>query len=76
MPPIPGTITLTQTDGSTAVTEGGANDTYTLVLDSAPGADVTITLNNTNAQITTDVTSLTFTASNWSTPQTVTVSAR
>ena len=45
-----GTITLTQSNGSTAVSEGGANDTYTLVLDSAPSADVVITLNNTNKQ--------------------------
>ncbi|UOA08407.1 FG-GAP-like repeat-containing protein [Methylobacter sp. S3L5C] len=68
-------IIITQTAGNTAVTEGSATDTYTLVLDSAPTADVIITLGNTNGQINVDFVTLTFTAGNWNTPQTVTVSA-
>ena len=68
-------IKLTQTGGSTAVTEDGATDTYTVVLNTAPTADVTITLNNTNGQVTADVTTLTFTSANWNVAQTVTVSA-
>ncbi|MCX7084519.1 MAG: FG-GAP-like repeat-containing protein [Methylococcales bacterium] len=68
-------ITLTQSNGNIAVTEGGATDSYTLVLDSAPTADVVITLGNTNGQVGTDVTTLTFTSANWNVAQTVTVTA-
>ncbi|MCM0590374.1 MAG: Calx-beta domain-containing protein [Gloeotrichia echinulata DEX184] len=67
-------ISLTQSGGTTNVTEGGATDSYTLVLDTQPTADVTITLNPGN-QITTAQTTLTFTPTNWNTPQTVTVTA-
>ncbi|MCX7084520.1 MAG: FG-GAP-like repeat-containing protein, partial [Methylococcales bacterium] len=74
VPPTPG-ITLTQSNGNTAVTEGGSTDSYTLVLDSAPTADVVITLGNTNGQVGTDVTTLTFTSANWNVAQTVTVTA-
>ena len=59
---------------NTTVTEGGNNDTYSLVLKTQPTSDVTIALSAGN-QITLDKTSLTFSAANWNTPQTVTVSA-
>ncbi|WP_218653149.1 ELWxxDGT repeat protein [Nostoc sp. TCL26-01] len=72
-PPTPG-ITVTQSAGSTVVTEGGNTDSYTLVLRTQPTADVTITL-NPGSQITTDKTTLTFTSANWNIPQTVTVTA-
>ena len=68
-------ITLTQAGGATAVTEGGATDSYTVVLNSAPTADVTIALDDTNHQVSLSTTTLTFTTANWSTPQTVTVTA-
>ena len=48
-------VTITQSGGSTAVTEGGATDSYTVVLKSAPSADVVITLNTTNHQVATAV---------------------
>ncbi|MBD2492629.1 Calx-beta domain-containing protein, partial [Aulosira sp. FACHB-615] len=67
-------VTITQSNGSTNVVEGGATDTYTVVLKTQPTADVTITL-NTGSQITTNNTTLTFTAANWNTPQTITVTA-
>ncbi|WP_103123724.1 Calx-beta domain-containing protein, partial [Nostoc cycadae] len=67
-------VTITQSNGSTNVVEGGATDTYTVVLKTQPTADVTITL-NVGSQITTNNTTLTFTAANWNTPQTVTVTA-
>jgi len=70
-----GTISLSQTNETTAVTEGGASDTYTLVLDSAPTAEVTITIDATSAQVATDIITLRFTTSNWNVAQTVTVSA-
>jgi hypothetical protein len=72
---VPYSLAITQTSGSTAVTEGGATDTYNVALTRAPSADVTITLGTTNGQVTTNVTTLTFAVSNWNTPQTVTVSA-
>ena len=37
-------VTITETNGSTNVTEGGATDTYTVVLTSPPTADVTFTM--------------------------------
>ncbi|NKN34723.1 FG-GAP repeat domain-containing protein, partial [Marichromatium bheemlicum] len=52
-------VTLSQS--SVEVTEGGATATYTLVLDTQPGADVTVTLDTTNDQVGVDQTTLTFT---------------
>ncbi len=72
-PATPG-ITLTQTGGNTAVTEGDNTDTYSLVLKTQPTADVTINLAVGN-QITTNKTTLTFTSANWNLPQTITVTA-
>ncbi|TQV88064.1 beta strand repeat-containing protein [Aliikangiella coralliicola] len=64
-------ITLSQ---STLVTsEDGTSDSFTVVLDSEPTNDVTVTLTNgDNTEGTLNTSSLTFTSSNWSTPQTVT----
>jgi len=67
-------VTITESVGSTDVTEGGATDTYDVVLTSQPTADVTITI-NPDAQVTTTPSSLTFTSLNWNSAQTVTVSA-
>ena len=67
-------VTITESGGSTAVTEGAATDAYTVALTSQPTADVVITP-SPNSQLTVSPTSLTFTSSNWSTPQTVTVAA-
>ena len=71
--PVPG-ITPAQTGGDTAVTEGGATDSYSLVLNTQPTANVTVAL-NPDPQLTTGATSLTFTAANWNVAQTVTVTA-
>ena len=67
-------ITLTQTNGNTTVAEGGITDTYSLALKTQPTADVTIALNIGN-QLLTDKATLTFTSSNWNTPQNITVTA-
>ena len=73
-------ITVMQGSGATDVTEGGATDTYSIVLDSEPTGDVTITLSG-DAQVTAvDDASpgndyLVFTPDNWSTPQLVRVTA-
>jgi hypothetical protein len=72
-PPSAG-VTLTQSGGSTNVTEGGATDTYTVVLNTAPTANVTITI-NPGTQVTVAPATLTFTPANWNTAQTVTVTA-
>ncbi|MCU0755100.1 MAG: hypothetical protein MUE46_08265, partial [Xanthomonadales bacterium] len=67
-------VTVTQSGGNTAVTEGGATDTYTLVLTSQPTANVAVAI-TPNAQLTTAPTSVIFTSANWNVAQTVTVSA-
>ncbi len=67
-------VIVTESGGSTAVAEGGATDTYTLVLGSPPTASVTVNI-ATNGQVTVDPASLTFTTGNWNQTQTVTVTA-
>ncbi|MGL4498882.1 MAG: hypothetical protein ACRCU2_07440, partial [Planktothrix sp.] len=65
---------ITELDGSTNVTEGGATDTYTVVLSNPPTAEVTITI-NPDHQTTALVESLKFTQDNWHIPQTVEIAA-
>jgi Ca2+-binding RTX toxin-like protein len=72
-PPTPG-VTISQSGGITAVTEGGNTDTYTLVLNTQPTDNVTVTV-NVGSQITTDKINLTFTPANWNIAQTVTITA-
>jgi len=78
-----GTITDDDTAGftlskSTAfVNESGTTDTFTVVLDSQPTSNVVISVSSANpSEATVSATAslpLTFTSSNWNTPQTVTV---
>ncbi|HAN47027.1 MAG TPA: hypothetical protein DCQ32_10840 [Cyanobacteria bacterium UBA8156] len=72
-PPTAG-VTITESSGSTNVTEGGATDTYTIVLNTQPTANVTINL-NPGTQLSLSSNPLVFTPQNWNTPQTVTVTA-
>ena len=65
---------VTVSTPTVSVTEGGAIDTYTIVLDELPTGDVTITI-TPDGQSTTVPTSLTFTTSDWYLEQTVTVTA-
>ena len=66
-------ITVTPTFGLTT-TEAGGTATFTVVLTSQPTADVTIGLSSSDTtEGTVSVSSLTFTAANWNTPRTVTV---
>ena len=75
------TITEDDTPGVTISTTAlevseGDEEIYTVVLDTEPTADVTIAIQVPDSvDITIDQTELTFTADNWNTPQTVTVSA-
>ncbi len=70
-------LTITQSGGNTSVVEGGTSDSYSVALNTQPTADVIVTLANPGAptQLALTPTTLTFTAANWNTPQTVTVTA-
>jgi hypothetical protein len=67
-------VTVDETDGSTAVGEGGETDEYHVVLDSQPSTDVVILI-DPDEQVAVDRSSLTFTPTDWDSSRTVTVSA-
>ncbi len=75
-------VTVVLSGGSTAVTEGGATDSFTVVLQSQPTSNVMVTVNGT-ADVSVAAgggaagssTTLTFTPQNWNVAQTVTVTA-
>ena len=76
----PNALVLTESGTGTSVNEGSGTDSYTLALQSAPRADVTVNIAFDNTQLslngaTASPISLTFTSANWNTVQTVTVSA-
>ena len=59
-----------------AVAEGGAGDSYTLVLTSQPTANVTVNITSTPAsQVVATPSSAVFTSTNWNQPQTIVLSA-
>jgi hypothetical protein len=66
-------IGVTESGGNTAVTEGGATDSISVVLSSQPTANVSIALSG--VEVTPTPTPLVFTVANWNTPQTITVTA-
>ena len=67
-------FTIAESDSTTVVTEIGSTDTFTVVLDAEPDSDVVIDLSTPDAtEATVSLTSLTFTPTDWNTPQTVTV---
>ena len=77
------TVSITDDDGagvsvskaSLTIAEGSSG-TYTIVLDSQPTADVTVTINDpSNTDVTAEPASLTFSSTDWNTPKTVTVNA-
>jgi len=80
-PPSGGTVSITETDGSTDVAEEGpTSDTYTVVLDAEPTDSVIITVDpdgetEVNSNGAGNPIDLTFTIGNWDTAQTVTVTA-
>lgn len=73
------TAGVTVSKSAVSVTEGGTSDTYTVVLNSQPTANVTVSVAHDtitgDAQVSISPTTLTFTTANWNTPQTVTVTA-
>ena len=69
----PAGITVSPT---TLTVDEGGSDTYTVVLNTQPSANVTVTVGGTSeTDLTVSPSSLTFTTENWDTAQTVTVSA-
>ncbi|EDX86073.1 Carbohydrate binding module (family 6) [Synechococcus sp. PCC 7335] len=68
-------VILRQSDRETNVAEAGNNDTYEIVLNTQPTADVVIQIQSDTQQLVTDQTTLTFTPANWNTAQTVLVTA-
>ena len=78
-------LTVTVTDNDTAgltlspttrtVAEGSTSETYTVALTSAPSSTVTVSITPQTGEVTTNPASLDFDDSNWSTPQTVTLTA-
>jgi len=85
-PPSPG-VTITETGNGTTVAEDGGTDSYTVVLNTQPTHTVTITVTSgtptaalvdgPDAGTTVSASEmLTFTTSNWATPQTVTVTGQ
>ncbi len=69
---IPG---ITVTSSVTSVSEGGTQDTFSIVLDSEPTGDVTVSLTPDGAQVGVAVPSVTFTKDNWNVPQSITIIA-
>lgn len=66
-------VAITPTSGL-MTTEAGGTDTFTIVLDSQPTADVSIGLSsNTSSEGIVSPASVTFTTSNWNSPRTITV---
>ena len=55
--------------------EGGAADSYTVVLDTEPSGTVTVTVHGAGDDLTVSPSPLTFDGTNWATAQTVTVEA-
>ncbi len=70
-------VTVTETGDSTATTEAGGTDTFTVVLNTEPLEGVRIAVSSSDiSEGTVDKSSLTFTAANWDTVQTVTVTGQ
>ena len=65
---------VTVSENALSVPEGDSA-TYTVVLDSEPTDTVTVTIDGASGDVTVDDTTLEFTSADWSTSQTVTVSA-
>ena len=77
--PIQPGITVTQSSGSTTVTESGGSDSYQIVLQTQPSADVVITI-TPDGELSVGsgpaaAIALTFSSENWNQAQIVTVSA-
>ena len=69
-----GTPGFSVSEASGTVSESGSTQTFTVVLTGDPSSDVVIDVSSSDTgEATVSASSLTFTSSNWDTPQTVTV---
>ncbi|MFL3017787.1 MAG: beta strand repeat-containing protein, partial [Acidimicrobiales bacterium] len=66
-------FTIVQSSGSTSVNESGTTDTFTIVLNAQPASDVVLNITSSDTGEATVNSPLTFTAANWNSAQTVTV---
>ncbi len=68
-------VTITESGGSTDVTEGGATDTFTVVLDASPSFETVIVFVLGLVDVSVSTGALNFTSTTWNIPQEVTVTA-
>jgi hypothetical protein len=66
-------VNVTQSGGSSLTNENGITDTYTLSLSHQPAADVVVTI-TPDAQVSTDLATVTFTVADWA-PKIITITA-
>lgn len=67
---------ITESGDTTIVSEDGATDSFDVVLTVQPASDVVLTVTSASpSEATVDQSTLTFTMSNWDSPQTVVISA-
>ena len=65
---------LVESEGSTVMSESGSSDSFTFALGSEPAGDVVVSVASSDlSEAVVSASALTFTASNWDTPQTVVV---
>ncbi len=65
---------VTVSKATASVTEGGSTDSFTVALNTPPSSDVVLTVSSADTgEATVDLAQLTFTSSDWDTPQTITV---
>ena len=65
---------LTESEGSTVMSESGSSDSFMFALGSEPSGDVVVSVVSSDvSEATVSASTLTFTPSSWDTPQTVTV---
>ena len=66
-------FTVVESGGSTSVSESGTTDTFTVVLNAQPASNVVLKISSSDTGEATVNSTLTFTAANWNSAQTVTV---
>jgi hypothetical protein len=67
-------LTVTASEGTTTVTEGGSQDSLSVVLTAEPAGDVVLTVASSDPdEATVSAATLTFTPADWDTPQWVVV---
>ncbi|MBI00438.1 MAG: hypothetical protein CL467_07555 [Acidimicrobiaceae bacterium] len=65
---------LVESEGSTVMSESGSSDSFMFALGSEPSGDVVVSVVSSDmSEVVVSASTLTFTTSNWDTPQTVTV---